>query len=104
RVLAEGSPGPRTYRSPLVRQSVLVVSEDFVGASAIEDGKAGAMIRDFPHVVHKAALCSFATYTKQSIPKRLCDRLGLRFAGLPGKFRRQLLSLGITNIECHVAV
>ena len=68
----------------LTRQPVLVVAENLVRGSGVEDGQAGAVLGDGLEFVRQSSASALAPHARQAIAQGLGHGFDLGFAGLSG--------------------
>jgi hypothetical protein len=85
----------------LARQTVLVVTENLVRRSGVEDGEVGAVLRDGLELIRQSPARTLAPHAREAIAEGLCHRFGLRFAGLSGQLGRKPFGFRIADIESH---
>jgi hypothetical protein len=86
----------------LARQTVLVVTENLVCGSGIEDGEIGAVLGDSLELVRQSPARTLAPHARKAITEGLGYRFGLGFASLSGQLGREPFGFLIANIERHI--
>ena len=87
----------------LARQSVLVVTENLVRGSGVEDGEVGAVLRNGLELIRQSPARALAPHARQAIAERLGHRFRLGFAGLSSQLGREPLGFCIADIEGHIS-
>ena len=87
----------------LARETVLVVAENLVRRSGVEDGQVGAVLGDGLEIIRQAPSRALASNTREAIAQGLGHRFGLRFAGLSGQLGRQSFGFCVADVEGHIS-
>ena len=82
----------------LARQTVLVVAENLVRGSGVENGQVGAMLRDGLEFIRQSAARPLPPHAREAIAESFGHRFGLGFAGLSGQLSRQPFRFCASNI------
>jgi hypothetical protein len=86
----------------LARQAVLVVTENLVRRSGIEDGEVSAVLRNGLELVRQPPARALAPHAGEAIAEGLRNCFGLGFAGLSGQLGREAFRFGATDVQGHV--
>jgi len=81
---------------------VLVVTENLVRGSGVEDGQVGAVLRNGLELIRQSPASALAPNTRKAIAEGLGHRFGLGFAGLSGQLGREPFGFRIADIEGHI--
>ena len=87
----------------LTRQAVLVVAENLVCGSGVEDGQLGAVLRNSLELIGQSSPRALAADTRQAIAERLGHRFGLGFASLSGQLGCEPLRFCVAYVEGHIS-
>src|SRR5688572_318823 len=83
----------------LARQTVLVIAENLVRGSGVEDGQVGAVLRNGLELISQSPTRALAPNARKAIAERLGHRFGLGFAGLSAQLGREPLGFCIADVE-----
>jgi hypothetical protein len=82
---------------------VLVVAENLVRRSGVEDGQLGAVLRNGLELIGQSSARALAADTRQAIAERLGHRFGFGFAGLSGQLGCEPLGFCIADVQGHIS-
>jgi hypothetical protein len=81
---------------------VLVVAENLVRGSGVEDGQIGAVLGNGLELIGQSPARSFAPYAHEAIAEGFGHRFGLGFAGVSGQLGRKPFGFRATDVESHI--